>query len=73
MIKLQIDRHELAEQLTKWRIRQDLLQREVAEMWGVSRYTIIRAESGSELVSIATLYKIANLLNKALVAESGNL
>lgn len=45
-LAMDIDRESFAMALKTWRLRQGKTQREVGEMWGMSRFTIIRAESG---------------------------
>ena len=45
-LSMDIDRETFAMALKTWRLRQGKTQREVGEMWGMSRFTIIRAESG---------------------------
>jgi DNA-binding XRE family transcriptional regulator len=36
-------------ELKKYRLRQGLTQRQLGEKWGLSRYTIIRAETGTNI------------------------
>lgn len=43
-ITMETDKQEFALALKTWRLRQGLTQRQVAERFGVSRYTIMRAE-----------------------------
>lgn len=38
------DREQVALALKTWRIRQGLTQEQVGKMWGMSRWTILRAE-----------------------------
>ncbi len=68
---LEIDREEVGLELTKWRIRQGLTQRELAERWGMSRYTIIRAEKGKN-VSWRFAYAIWSKLVTEMRKEGGN-
>lgn len=49
---------ELATELRKWRTRNNLLQREVAKMFGVSRWTIIRCEQDGNRVSPEMAYRV---------------
>lgn len=44
-LEMDIDREKFAMALKTWRLRQGLTQAAVGEMWGCSRYTILRAES----------------------------
>lgn len=48
-ISVDIDRNQFALALKTWRLRSALTQRQVAEMWNVSRYTIMRAEAGKDI------------------------
>lgn len=48
-LSMEVDRQEFALALKTWRLRKGLLQREVAEQFGVSRYTIIRAENAQPI------------------------
>lgn len=43
-ISMETDKREFALALKTWRLRQGLTQKQVAERFGVSRYTIMRAE-----------------------------
>lgn len=43
-VTMETDKQEFALALKTWRLRQGLTQRQVAERFGVSRYTIMRAE-----------------------------
>lgn len=48
-LSMEVDRQEFALALKTWRLRKGLLQRQVAEQFGVSRYTIIRAENAQPI------------------------
>lgn len=48
-LELDCDRQEFALALKTWRLRHAYTQKQVGEMWGISRYTIIRAENGKEI------------------------
>lgn len=48
-LTMEVDRNEFALALKTWRLRKGLTQRQVADMWDVSRFTIIRAENGKPL------------------------
>ena len=48
-ISVDIDRNKFALALKTWRLRRALTQRQVADMWQVSRYTIMRAEAGKNI------------------------
>lgn len=63
-------RQEVGLELVKFRIRQGLTQLQLAERWGMSRYTIIRAEKGKP-VSWKFTYSIAAKLAQELRKEAG--
>lgn len=65
-------REEVGLELVKFRIRQGLTQAQLAERWGMSRYTIIRAEKGKP-VSWKFTYNIAAKLSQELRREAGGL
>lgn len=48
-LTMEVDRNEFALALKTWRLRKGYTQRQVADMWDVSRFTIIRAENGKPL------------------------
>ncbi len=48
-LAVDIDRQQFALALKTWRLRMDLTQRQVAEQWGISRYTIMRAEAAKDI------------------------
>lgn len=48
-LSMEVDRNEFALALKTWRLRKGYTQRMVGEMFGVSRYTIIRAEAGNPI------------------------
>lgn len=48
-LEMDVDKQQFALALKTWRLRQGLSQREVGARWGVSRYTIIRAESARNI------------------------
>lgn len=62
------DRDGLSIELKKYRLRAGLTQRQLGELWGVSRYTIIRAE-GSKTITWQSAYRIFTQLAKCLAAE----
>lgn len=65
-------RQEIGRELVKFRIRQGLTQAQLAERWGMSRYSIIRAEKG-KTVSWRFTYAIASKLTHELRKEAGGL
>lgn len=48
-IDMQVDKQDFALALKTWRLRSGKTQQEVATMWGVSRHTIMRAESAKNI------------------------
>lgn len=48
-LTLDIDRVGFAMELKTWRLREGLTQRQLAERWGTSRYTILRAERAKDI------------------------
>ena len=48
-LSVEVDRNAFARALVTWRLRRGLQQREVADMFGCSRYTIMRAEAGKKM------------------------
>lgn len=67
-LKMEADVVELAWQLKTYRIRSGLTQKQLAEKWGVSRYTLIRIEGGYE-VGWPTMYKVTSKLIQATREE----
>lgn len=48
-LQMDVDKESFALALKTWRLRQGLTQQQVAEKWGVSRFTIIRAETAKNI------------------------
>lgn len=74
-LKMDIDRQEFALALKTWRLRQDLTQRQVGDMWGCSRFTIMRAESGKDItwqMAYRLFAKLSNELRKEALNEIHN-
>lgn len=46
---MEVDKTKFAMALRTWRIRKNLTQRQVGQQWGVSRYTIMRAEAAKPI------------------------
>lgn len=67
-LSVEIDRNEFALALKTWRIRQERTQQQVADEWGVSRFTIIRAEHGKP-ISWEMAYRLFARLADALKRE----
>ena len=66
-----VDRKEFGLVLKTWRLRHALTQREVGQMFGVSRYTIMRAESAKEITWMMA-YRIFVKLSAELKKEANN-
>lgn len=66
--KMITDEKQFAMALRTWRLRKGLTQQQVGERWGVSRYTIIRAEKCKNL-TWESIYKIFNRLADELRKE----
>lgn len=60
-VTMQAQREEMAVAIKTYRIRQGLTQQELGERWGVSRYTIMRAETAKD-IGWVTAYKVFNQL-----------
>lgn len=67
---IQIDKKALAQELATWRIRSGLTQREAAERFNVSRYSILRVENMKD-IGIAMAYRISAALARAIREENG--
>lgn len=67
-LDLNIDREEFALSLKTYRLRQGLTQQQLGERWGVSRFTIIRAERAKP-VSWEAAYRLFARLSVALRDE----
>lgn len=65
-------RQEIGLEVAKFRIRKGLTQAQLGERWGMSRYSIIRAEKG-KFVSWKFTYAIASKLTQELRKEAGGL
>lgn len=68
-LKVDINREQLAIELKTYRLRRMLTQQELAKLWNLSRYTLLRAEKGKP-VSWETAYTIFYHLNRGLVKEA---
>lgn len=67
-LSMDVDKEQFAMALKTWRLRQGLTQRHVAEMWGCSRFTIMRAENCSNLTWMMA-YRLFAKLAKELKKE----
>lgn len=67
-LKMEADKNEVALALKTWRLRKNLSQRELAQRWGMSRYTIMRAEAGKN-ITWEMAYRIFAKLSYELTKE----
>lgn len=70
-LTMEVDKNEFALALKTWRLRQGLLQREVAEKFGCSRYTIMKAEN-AKTVTWEMAYRLFAKLAAELKKEADN-
>lgn len=68
-LQMEIDRQQFALALKTWRLRAEFTQRELAERWHTSRYTILRAERAHS-IGWMSAYRLFAKLAKELEAES---
>lgn len=69
-LRVDLDKNEFALALKTYRLRAGLTQQQLGEQWGVSRYTIMRAEAGRD-ITWTTAYRLFAHLSKALRQEGG--
>lgn len=69
-ISMETDKQEFALALKTWRLRQGLTQRQVAERFGVSRYTIMRAERAGAITWMMAYRLFAKLSDELRKEES---
>lgn len=69
-LTMEVDREEFALALKTWRLRQNLTQRQVGQMFGVSRFTIMRAEAG-KAITWEIAYRLFARLSQELRKEGG--
>lgn len=67
-LTMETDREQAAVALKTWRLRSNLTQEQVAERWGMSRYTILRAERGKP-ISWQMAYRVFARLTQELEKE----
>lgn len=68
-LEMEIDRQQFALALKTWRLRAGYTQRELAQRWNTSRYTILRAERAHS-IGWMSAYRLFAKLAKELEAES---
>lgn len=67
-LEMDVNRQEFALALKTWRLRNGLTQKQVGDAWGVSRWTIMRAESARD-VTWETAYRLFARLSQELRKE----
>lgn len=67
-LEMDVDRQQFALALKTWRLRRGLTQKQVGDAWGVSRWTIMRAESARD-VTWETAYRLFARLSRELGKE----
>lgn len=67
-LEMDVNRQEFALALKTWRLRRGLTQKQVGDAWGVSRWTIMRAESARD-VTWETAYRLFARLSQELRKE----
>ncbi len=67
-LEMDVNRQEFALALKTWRLRRGLTQTQVGDAWGVSRWTIMRAESARD-VTWETAYRLFARLSQELRKE----
>lgn len=67
-LEMDVDRQQFALALKTWRLRRGLTQKQVGDAWGVSRWTIMRAESARD-VTWETAYRLFARLSQELGKE----
>lgn len=68
-INVELDKGEFALALKTWRLRRGLTQQQVGEMWGCSRFTIMRAEAGKN-ITWEQAYRMFAKLSRQLELEA---
>lgn len=66
--KIEIDRNDLAAELKLFRYRHRYTQQKLAEQWGVSRWSIMRAEAAGE-IGVGLLIAIYSRLAQSMREE----
>lgn len=67
-LTMDIDKEAFAVAMKTWRLRNGLTQAQAGERWGLSRYTIMRAESGKN-ITWETAYRLFARLSEELRKE----
>lgn len=67
-LEMSTDKEKFGLELKTYRLRQGLTQQQLGEKWGVSRYTIMRCETGKNL-SWEIAYRIFSRLAREIAHE----
>lgn len=67
-LTMDVDREQFAMALKTWRIRSGYTQRQVAQRWNISRYTVMRIEA-AESISWEMAYRVFARLSYELQNE----
>lgn len=70
-LEMEVDKEGFAMALKTWRLRHNLTQKQVGEMWDCSRFTILRAESAKNL-TWEMAYRLFARLSEELRKEAVN-
>lgn len=70
-LEMEVDKNEFALALKTWRLRSGLTQKLVADKWGCSRFTIMRAENAKN-VTWEMAYRLFARLSDELRKETAN-
>ena len=70
-LEMEVDKNEFALALKTWRLRRGLTQKQVADKWGCSRFTIMRAENAKN-VTWEMAYRLFARLSDELRKEVAN-
>ena len=68
-LEMECDKQEFALALKTWRLRRGLTQQQVGDLFGCSRYTIMRAENAKD-VTWESAYKLFAKLSTQLSKEA---
>lgn len=72
-VTMQTDREEFAIALKTYRLRQGLTQKQLGERWGLSRYSILRAEKMKKCTWEVTYRLFAKLAEELRREQGGEL
>lgn len=67
-LSMETDQEQFAMALKTWRLRKGYTQKHLAHLWGVSRFTIMRAE-GAQQMTWEMIYRLFARLSHELEVE----